>query len=60
MSSSEKSPDSPFAAEGGIPSSAPRPEDWLRQLDELMVVVEALCPRWPAREPVTHAGTMLL
>jgi hypothetical protein len=60
MSSSAKPPDPPFAAEAGIPRPAARPEDWLRALDDLMVVVEALCPRWPAREPFTRTGTMRL
>jgi hypothetical protein len=60
MSSSKRLPEAPFAAEGGIPSPALRPEDWLRQLDDLMVVVEALCPRWPAREPFAPSATMLL
>ena len=60
MSSSERHPDPPFAAAGGIPGPSPRPEDWLRALDDLMVVVEALCPRWPEREPFADAGTMLL
>lgn len=60
MNSSGKAPDPPFAAEAGIRSSAARPEDGLRELDDLMVVIEALCPRWPAREPFTPSGTMLL
>jgi hypothetical protein len=60
MSSSERPPDPPFAANAGIQSRAARPEDWLRELDDLMVVVEALCPHWPAREPFSHSGTMLL
>ena len=60
MSSSESLPDPPFAADGGIRSSVARPEDGLRELDELMVVVEALCPRWPAREPFAPSATMLL
>lgn len=61
MSSSAKSPEPPLAAEAGVRSSAARPEDWLRELDDLMVVIEALCPRWPAREPFPpSAGQMRL
>lgn len=37
-----------------------QPEDAFRVLDDLMAVVEALCPRWPARETFTASGTMLL
>lgn len=59
VQSSERPPD-PFFADAGIQNPAPPPEDWLRALDDLMVVVEALCPRWPAREPFTHSTTMLL
>jgi hypothetical protein len=60
MSSSERPPEPPFAADAGLQSRAARPEDWLRALDDLMVVVEALCPRWPARAPFVPWGTMLL
>jgi hypothetical protein len=60
MSSSERLPEPPFAASAGIKSAALRPEDWLRALDDLMVVVEALCPQWPEREPFTRTGTMRL
>ncbi|MGH8289058.1 MAG: hypothetical protein ACREV7_08520 [Steroidobacteraceae bacterium] len=60
MSSSERPPDPPFAADAGIRSPVARPEDGLRELDDLMVVVEALCPRWPAREPCAHSGMMRL
>ncbi|MGA7539174.1 MAG: hypothetical protein WBW93_10435 [Steroidobacteraceae bacterium] len=60
MSFFERPPEPPFAADAGLQSPAARPEDWLRALDELMVVVEALCPRWPALEPFAHSKTMLL
>lgn len=60
MSSSEKPPEFPFAADAGLQRSAACPEDGLRELDDLMVVVEALCPHWPAREPFADSGTMLL
>jgi hypothetical protein len=60
MSSSEKPPDPPFVAEAGIRSPVARSEDGLRELDDLMVVVEALCPRWPPREPFAPSTTLLL
>lgn len=60
MSFSERLPDPPFAAEAGIQSPAAQPEDWFRALDELMFVVEALCPHWPPREPFGVCGSMLL
>jgi hypothetical protein len=60
MSFSERRPDPPFAAEGGIPSAAAQPEDGFRELDDLMAVIEALCPLWPAREPFAVSGEMLL
>ena len=47
MSSSHKSAEAPFAA-GGPPRPDPfRPEDPLRAFDELMQVLEALCPSLP-------------
>jgi hypothetical protein len=30
------------------------PIDPFQTLDDLMVVVEALCPEWPARPPLTR------
>ena len=60
MSSSEKPPDPPFAADAGIQSTAAQPEDWFQALDDLLVVVEALCPRWPARQPFNISGSLLL
>jgi hypothetical protein len=49
MSSSTRSVDAPIAASG--PPAGPRwqPEDPYRALDELMEVLEALCPVWPDR-----------
>lgn len=34
--------------------------DPFRALDDLMIVIEALCPEWPAREPFTGQEQMLL
>jgi len=41
----------PLAADGGLEQQPGRPADPFAALDDLMAVVEALCPRWPAREP---------
>jgi hypothetical protein len=60
MSFSKRLPDPPFAADAGIQSPAAQPEDGFRALDDLMVVIEALCPLWPAREPFAICGNMLL
>ncbi len=35
--------------EGGIPGPPSEPADPYAALDELMAVVESLCPRWPER-----------
>ena len=48
-----------FAAEGGIDAPRRLEEDPYRTLDDLMAVVEALCPVWPARD-LLPAGRMLL
>ena len=55
------SPDSPdisddsappvlLVAEGGVRTGAEIATDWFTALDDLMAVVEALCPRWPDRD----------
>lgn len=49
----------PFAEDCGVRVPI-TPEDPLRALDELMVVIEALCPVCPARETFVSAGKMLL
>lgn len=54
-----KSPDRAAAAprrdvlvrNGGIPADHKPARDAFEALDDLMVVVEALCPRWPERAP---------
>jgi hypothetical protein len=38
-----------LAADGGAPANALRDRDPFEALDDLMVVVEALCPTWPPR-----------
>lgn len=48
----------PLAVEGGVVSVASAPRDPYAALDDLMVVVEALCPQWPAR-PLFKGRTIL-
>lgn len=50
----------PFAASAGVVSPANSDEDPYQRLDELMVVVEALCPVWPPRERFVDGGRTLL
>lgn len=49
MNFSEKHNKSPLAADGGIATRPVSARDPYEMLDDLMVVVEALCPVWPAR-----------
>ena len=60
MSSFVKSVEPPFAAEGGIDLPHRLDEDPYTRLDELMAVVEALCPVWPARKLFFSEGKLLL
>ena len=60
MTSSKKTPDQPFANSGGLERSARRDSDPYRALDDLMAVVEALCPTWPQRDTFVTSGKMLL
>lgn len=50
----------PFVAEGGLPYSVDSNRDPFEALDDLMTVVEALCPVWPPREPTKDGGQWLL
>ncbi len=43
----------PLAAEGGIAIAVTDPREPFEVLDDLMAVVEALCPIWPPRDAVT-------
>lgn len=54
MSYSEKSTDAPIVAAGGINPPVAAPADPFQVLDDLMVVVEELCPVWPARPIFTN------
>jgi len=60
MNSSRKLADAPFAASAGIQSPVAIDGDPYAALDELMVVVEALCPEWPPRPTFVDGGRMLL
>lgn len=60
MSSSTHSTDRPFANDGGMARPSSSEEDPYRTLDELMVVVEALCLSWPERGVFADSGKMLL
>lgn len=52
--------EAPIAAEGGVAGAPTLPEDPYQALDELMSVVEVLCPVWPAREVFKEGSSMLL
>lgn len=54
MSCSEKSTDAPIIAEGGVSTPPPAPADPYQALDELMAVIEELCPVWPSRPTFTN------
>ena len=56
MISSRKPVDAPFAAGGPPPALPWRPHDPLGALDELMEVLEALCPARP-EPPIRPLGT---
>ena len=48
----------PLASEGGVAPAATG--DPYMALDDLMVVVETLCPRWPPRGTFEAGGNWLL
>lgn len=62
MSSCEKSTEQPIAADGGLHRAAKNPPhgDPYAALDDLMVVVEAFCPRWPERPSSLKDSTFAL
>jgi hypothetical protein len=60
VTTSSESTDQPLIADGGITVPIPPLVDPYKALDELMVVVEALCPVWPQRETFEGHGPMLL
>lgn len=60
MNSSDKPTEQPFADDGGIKPPVVPDEDPYRTLDDLMAVVEALCPVWPSRDVFVTSEKMLL
>ena len=50
MNSYVKALDPPLAAEGGVNVPITGTTDPFEALDNLMSVIEMLCPEWPARE----------
>lgn len=57
MSCFEKSPDVPMVAEGGLSPPVVAPPDPFQVLDDLMAVVEELCPVWPQRGTFTNEAS---
>ncbi len=60
MSSSARSTEAPLAADAGLDAAPSVPDDHYQALDDLMVVVEALCPVWPQRPPFAGGTKMVL
>ena len=60
MSSCEKSEtvEAPLAAEGGVELPQPVLQDPYLALDDLMAVVEVLCPVWPERDVLVDRARM--
>jgi len=59
MNSSE-TVDHPLSSEGGLHWPAHDRHDPFEAVDELMQVVEALCPTWPSRAPFPRSATFIL
>ena len=60
MTSLPKSNDPPFAAGGGLAAPPFVGEDPYQTLDDLMSVVEALCPVWSPRAVFSPDNVMLM
>ena len=60
MNSFAKLTEPPLAGEGGVKAPVRDEEDPFRTLDDLMAVVEVLCPVWPERDAFVNGGRMLL
>jgi hypothetical protein len=60
MKSSAKPVEAPIAPEGGVRVAIAEATDPYQALDELMVAVEALCPRWPERPTFPSKARFLL
>lgn len=50
----------PLAGSGGVVTTVDNEREPYEVLDDLMSVVEALCPRWPPRGIFRGAGRFLL
>ena len=46
----------PFVSKGGVAAAPQSDRDPFEVLDDLMVVVEALCPQWPQRDVFKKHG----
>jgi hypothetical protein len=55
-----QNPEPLLVADGGVSTLPTSGRDPYEMLDDLMVVVEALCPRWPQRETFKAEGIWLL
>jgi len=60
MNSSDNPKEFPFIAEGGVAYTADVTRDPFEALDDLMTVVEALCPVWPPRGPTKDGDYWLI
>lgn len=58
--SSSNTPLHPLSQDGGITAPASDNRDPFEVLDDLMQVVEALCPTWPPRELFPDTATFKL
>ena len=58
--SSNSVPSHPLSATGGISSPPTDSRDPFEVLDDLMQVIEALCPTWPDRELFPNTATFKL
>lgn len=50
----------PLSSEGGLAVRPVMARDPFEAIDDLMQVVEALCPRWPNREPFLASSVFKL
>lgn len=60
MTFSSNSTDQPLVNDAGVAPQLVSDEDPYRVLDELMFIVEALCPNWPDRDAFVESDKMLL
>jgi len=49
-----------FAGSGGIAAPVSSERDPFETLDDLMVVIEGLCPAWPQRDTFENAAKLRL